>query len=304
MEAKDRSGVYERAVGGMRRLAAFGTDSRGEDVVRDALVCELRVVLDVESVKVVSCDQSAAALVEAAELEGGEPGAPDLAGDTRRGLVLGLRSRARTQEAVLLLARDQHGLGPDEVAAAAALVDVAAVVLGLLSAQHEAATDELTGCLSRRAVLARLDEEIARSHRTRSPVSCLMLDLDNLKQINDRFGHLEGDRVLREVGASLRGELRAYDVAARYGGDEFLVLLPAAEGRATLQAATRMTTAVARIRSPGNARASVPVSVTFGEATSRPGDVPDTLLERADQALLNAKSRTHHSNGPADGFCV
>jgi diguanylate cyclase (GGDEF)-like protein len=304
MEAKDRTGVYERAVGGMRRLTELATDSGEGDVVRDALVCELRVVLDLESVKVASCDQSAAALAEAAGFGGGEPGAPDLAGDTRRGLVLELRSRARTQEAVILLARDPHGLGPDEVAAAAALVDVAAVVLGLLSAQHEAATDELTGCLSRRAGFARLDEEIARSHRTRSPVSCLMLDLDNLKQINDTFGHLEGDRVLREVGASLRGELRAYDVAARYGGDEFLVLLPAAEGRAALQAATRMTIAVARIRSPGDERASVPVSVTFGEATSRPRDVPDTLLERVDQALLNAKSRTHQANGPAHGFCV
>ncbi len=298
MEARNRTGVHERAVRGMRRLAGFATDSGEGDVVRDALVCELSVVLDLESVKVVSCDESAVALAEAVEFEVGEPRAPDLAGDTGRGLVLELRSRARTQESVILLAREPHGLGPDEVAVAAALVDVAAVVLGLLSAQHEAATDELTGCLSRRAVLARLGEEVARSQRTRSPVSCLMLDIDNLKQINDAFGHLEGDRVLREVGASLRGALRAYDVAARYGGDEFLVLLPAAEERAAVQAGTRMTAAVARIGSPGNARASVPVSVTLGAATSHPGDAPDTLLERADQALLNAKSRTHQSRQP------
>ena len=100
---------------------------------------------------------------EAAEIQGSKPRAFELAGDRPRSLVLELRSPARTQEAVILLAREPHGLGADEVAAAGALVDVTAVVLGLLSAQHEAATDELTGCLNRRAVLARLDQEIARS---------------------------------------------------------------------------------------------------------------------------------------------
>ena len=300
MAAENRTGVYERAVRGMRRLAGLAAESGEGDVVRDALVCELRSVLDLESVTVVSCDEGAAArdavaLAEAAESKGGKPRAFELAGDRRRSLVLELCSPARTQEAVILLAREPHGLGADEVAAAGALVDVAAVVLGLLSAQHEAATDELTGCLNRRAVLARLDEEIARSQRTRAPVSCLMLDLDNLKQINDTFGHLEGDRVLREVGASLRVGLRAYDVVARYGGDEFLVLLPAAEEHAAIQAGTRMAAAVARIRFPRNTRTRLPVSVTFGAAISRAGDLPDTLLERADQALLNAKRRAPES---------
>ena len=134
---------------------------------------------------------------------------------------------------------------------------------------------------------------LAPAQRTRSPVSCLMLDIDNLKRINDTFGHLEGDRVLREAGASLRGQLRAYDIAARYGGDEFLILLTATEERAAIQAGTRMTAAVARVSAPADAIAQIPVSVTFGAATSRPGDVPDTLLQRADQALLSAKRHTH-----------
>ena len=287
------TGVYERAVIGVRRLVALVAESDEGEVIRDALVGELRGVLELESVTVVRCDQGeatrdAGALTQAAEFEEAHR-----AGDRGRSLVLELGSPGRTQEAVILVAREPHGLGADELAAAAALVDVAALVLGLLGARHDAAIDELTGCLNRRAALARLGEEIARAQRTRSPVSCLMLDIDNLKRINDTFGHLEGDRVLREAGASLRGQLRAYDLAARYGGDEFLVLLPAVGEHAAAQAATRMRTAVARIISPADANAQIPVSVTFGAATSRPGDVPNTLLQRADQALLNAKRRTH-----------
>ncbi len=297
MEAENRPGVFERAVGGIRRLAGLAAESDEGDVVRDALVRELRVVLELESVSVVTCDQGAAArhteaLGEAAEVEG------ERARDRERRLVLKLRPPAPAREAVILLARKARGLGSDEITAAGALVDVAAVVLGLLGARHDAATDELTGCLNRRAALARLGEEIARAQRTDLPVSCLMLDIDSLKQINDTFGHLEGDRVLREAGASLRGELRVYDVAARYGGDEFVVVLPATEERTAVQAGKRMTAAVARISFPANATAPTSVGVRFGAATSRPGDLPATLLQRADQALLNAKRRAPRSRPP------
>ncbi len=290
--------MFERAVGGIRRLAGLAAESDEGDVVRDALVRELRVVLELESVSVVTCDQGAAArhtevLGEAAEVEG------ERARDRERRLVLKLRPPAPAREAVMLLARKARGLGSDEVTAAGALVDVAAVVLGLLGARHDAATDELTGCLNRRAALARLGEEIARAQRTSLPVSCLMLDIDSLKQINDTFGHLEGDRVLREVGAGLRGELRVYDVAARYGGDEFVVVLPATEERTAVQAGKRMTAAVARISFPANATAPTSVGVRFGAATSRPGDLPATLLQRADQALLNAKRRAPRSRPPS-----
>ena len=289
--------LYERAVRGIRRVAALTAEGGEGDVIRDALVRELRVLLDLEGLSVVTCEESQPRHIETlsatAEHQGGR-----LPSDRELSVVLELRSPALGQQTVILLADEPRELGADEVAAAAALVDVAALVLGLRGAQHQAATDELTGCLNRRPALARLREEIARAQRGHSPVSCLMLDIDNLKAINDTFGHLEGDRVLREAGASIRGQLRAYDLAARYGGDEFLVVLPATEQRAALQAGTRMAAAVARVRSPANATARMPVSVTFGAATSRPGDLPDTLLERADQALLNAKHRARASRRP------
>jgi diguanylate cyclase (GGDEF)-like protein len=291
-------GLYERAVRGIRRVAALSAEGGEGDAIRDALVRELRVLLDLEGLSVVTREESqpsrhAETLSATTDHQWGR-----LRGDQELSVVLELRSPALGQQAVILLADEPRELGADEVAAAAALVDVAALALGLRGAQHQAATDELTGCLNRRPALARLREEIARAQRGHSSVSCLMLDIDNLKQINDTFEHLEGDRVLREAGASIRGQLRAYDLASRYGGDEFLVVLPATEQRPALGAGTRMAAAVARVRSPANATTQMPVSVTFGAATSRPGDLPDTLLERADQALLDAKHRARASRRP------
>ena len=287
--------MYERAIRGVRRLAQLAVEGGEAEVVRGALLQELGVALELERVTLVprggASDDAAAVPASSA----GQTGGVEQAG---RELVLHLRWSAAAGEAVVMVARAPRRLGADEAAVAGTLFDVAGVALALIDARVEAASDELTGCLNRRAGLARLGEELARAQRTRAPVSCLMLDLDNLKQINDACGHLEGDRVLREIGARLRGQLRAYDVLARYGGDEFVAVSPAADDHAARYAAARMTAAVAGITAPTGATGRLPVSVSVGAATSRPEEPPESRLRRADHALLAAKRRTRSHHRP------
>ncbi len=297
MEADKReTGISERAVSSIRRLTALATEVGEGDDVRAALERELRVVLDRASVMVVIGDERASSRDSAAVDEAGEGERGQRAAERRAELEW--RAAVGGHQALMVRAGRTGEPDGEAPAAVAVLVEVAALVLALRGARDQAASDELTGCRSRRAGLSRLGEELARSARTGAPVSCLMLDIDNLKQINDTFGHLEGDRVLREAGASLRRQLRAYDLAARYGGDEFLVVLPAADHDAARRAATRMTDALARIRSPAHPSSQSSVSASAGAATARPGEASDAVLTRADQALLAAKRRTHGSRPP------
>ena len=159
-------------------------------------------------------------------------------------------------------------------------------------------TDVLTGWHNRRYLLVRLHEELARARRDRSQVVCLMLDVDHFKRVNDTWGHIAGDAVLRELANRIDSQVRVSDVAARYGGEEFVVLLPdtdACGGGATGRAHPARDRE--RSRSTCQAGQSVVVTVSIGIAAVRPdaGDddlktVGDALLARADVALYRAKS--------------
>lgn len=181
------------------------------------------------------------------------------------------------------------------VQAAVRALDRAATFETVLSQQEElealARTDELTGCLSRRFLLDRLRTEAERATRYGRPLGLVMFDIDDFKQLNDTHGHAAGDEALRIVGAILRRTLRTSDFVGRYGGDEFLVVLPETAHEGTSLLAERIRRRVnARPRDLGGAR--VPLAVSGGIAIYPDAGVtaPEALVERADEALYRAKA--------------
>lgn len=153
-----------------------------------------------------------------------------------------------------------------------------------------ATTDTLTGLWNRRVILERLEEEQERHRRSGEPLTCLMLDVDHFKGVNDRFGHVAGDKVLRELGTALKAALRTYDIVGRYGGEEFLVVLPGTDLETGRLTAERVRTAVSASIQVGPAdgpRESITVSLGLAEMFA--DESVNQLLIRADLALYRAK---------------
>jgi diguanylate cyclase (GGDEF)-like protein len=160
-------------------------------------------------------------------------------------------------------------------------------------------TDSLTGLHNRRLFMDRLDEEVRRVQRHDGCLSVILIDLDHFKQINDRFGHDVGDRVLVAAAARTRSVKRATDVAARIGGEEFALLLPATDAAGALHLARRVCSAIEAIDTQLLLGDRVTVTASIGVATVSAGaDAPSELLRRADQALYRAK------NGGRNRVCV
>jgi diguanylate cyclase (GGDEF)-like protein len=152
---------------------------------------------------------------------------------------------------------------------------------------HKAMIDGLTGLWNRTYFESRLSSELAHTRRTGRPLSCVMLDVDHFKRVNDRYGHPFGDEVLRAVGRLLAETCRQEDVACRYGGEEFAILTPgvAAEGAAEL--AERVRTGVAALALP-HRDGPVRVTCSLGVSDLR-HTPPPTIVELADRALYEAK---------------
>jgi diguanylate cyclase (GGDEF)-like protein len=154
-------------------------------------------------------------------------------------------------------------------------------------ARRQARLDPLTGLLNRRAFDEDLGRAIDRARASGQPLSVLVGDLDDFKDFNDRFGHLEGDRVLQAVAASLRAALRRPDVAYRWGGDEFAVILPEADARGGELVAARLVEAVARTAGPNGEPLGMSAGVAELDGVTMGGAA--ALVGAADRALMHAK---------------
>jgi diguanylate cyclase (GGDEF)-like protein len=159
-----------------------------------------------------------------------------------------------------------------------------------LALHRDARTDALTGLDNRRAMQERGHVEVMRGKRSAAPVSVVMGDLDHFKNINDKYGHEVGDAALVTVASALRGALRESDALGRWGGEEFIALLPDTDGPGARDVAERMRTAIEKVRFEG---ISEGITISLGVSSATPVDDPDqawdALVKTADQHLYRAK---------------
>jgi diguanylate cyclase (GGDEF)-like protein len=243
----------------------------------------LRVIVDV-AVEATGASSGILVATSGDVFRAGEP----VAGDASLELPL---SAGRNDFGLLML----HGpaFGPEERMTAASLASHAAVALENARlhriVERQALVDGLTGLANRRHGENVLEAELARAERFGGPLTVVVADLDDFKDVNDRFGHLTGDSVLRDFGAVLRSTVRDVDLASRWGGEEFVLVLPGtdAEGGVHLAERVREQLRVRAILALDGTE--IDVTASFGVASSAGRTSPEELLARADAALYEAK---------------
>lgn len=152
------------------------------------------------------------------------------------------------------------------------------------SASH----DFLTRVWNRGEILAFLRREMVRSRRSASPLGVVLVDVDNFKQINDKLGHQAGDRVLVELAKRFSGNLREYDGVGRYGGEEFLLIVPGCDLATTIRRANEIRVLISNEPVASDSSA-ITVTVSMGVALAEPSETVESLLHRTDTALYSAK---------------
>lgn len=173
---------------------------------------------------------------------------------------------------------------------------------------RDSRTDKLTGLANRRVLDETLPLLLADGLRHEKPLSLIMLDIDHFKRFNDKHGHLVGDRVLRFVAQEIKQCIKGRDVLVRYGGEEFVVLLPDTALRGAVHLAESIRNVVGSQRVPGENGVSLdPVTLTLGVTQARKGDSEDSVVDRADKALYLGKTqgrncvRSEDDLGAAEG---
>src|SRR3984885_3703992 len=156
--------------------------------------------------------------------------------------------------------------------------------------RDQATRDSLTRLWNRSSILGELSRELARSERDARPLGVVIVDLDHFKHINDTYGHLAGDAVLREAARRMQNSIRQYDSIGRYGGEEFLILFPGCSADDCFAQADRLRKQLAQAEMSVN-ESSLRVTASFGVTTAMPGEscTQEALIRRADEALYMAK---------------
>jgi diguanylate cyclase (GGDEF)-like protein len=154
-----------------------------------------------------------------------------------------------------------------------------------------AALDPLTGTFNRRHFHIRLDEELQRARRHAVPVALLMVDIDDFKIVNDSFGHLAGDTIIKDVADILRRSVRVFDICARFGGEEFAIIMPGSGAESAVKVGERIRERIELHRPIDPVLAPVRVTVSVGLAVAAGGETPRDLVARADRALYQAKRK-------------
>ncbi|HEY2844707.1 MAG TPA: diguanylate cyclase, partial [Bryobacteraceae bacterium] len=199
-----------------------------------------------------------------------------------------------------LYAREKNAFTEDHLRILAAATTKVAVslenALKYRQVERTAVTDMLTELPNARSLFLHLDSELSRAKRTDQTVAVLVCDLDGFKQINDRFGHLEGNRVLRAVARALRFHCREYDTVARLGGDEFVLVLPGQLPESVSSKVQQLGSAVAQAgqETVGEGGLGISVGVAYYPAD---GHDAEALLAVADQRMYREKHRGEHSRG-------
>jgi two-component system cell cycle response regulator len=152
-------------------------------------------------------------------------------------------------------------------------------------------TDHLTGLYNRRYLMEALGKEVQRCQRKGGDLSMIVLDIDHFKQVNDTYGHQQGDIVLQKVAQQLQKELRAYDTASRYGGEEFIAVLPDAKLEEAIFVANRIRTSIQTTRFNGSmSQLALTASIGVARFSSPACTTVDSFIKLADDALYRAKA--------------
>jgi diguanylate cyclase (GGDEF)-like protein len=269
------------------REASYNLTNRARGAMRKLDEEPLRTALPAMRPLVVKLDERTAPGLDA----GGHP---------QDALVVPIQRSGQLMGAMELYLNEWRELNEDQADLLNGVASQAAIAIShaqLFQAQEETAlTDELTKLPNRRALAQRFLQETQRARRHHSALSFLMIDLDHFKQVNDTYGHLNGDAVLAELASILSNGLRESDVCARYGGEEFALILPETTESGARVLAERIRAKVAAATFSGGLKLTISVGVA---ATQEPA-IYTQLIDRADQALYAAKQGGRNQVRAAD----